>query len=352
MAKLAYRLISDNKSVLVTALTNQALMELAKKDDLRGQLKAGNISKTSLTVDESKELPALRNNKENLCNASPGKLSLATFYVSSGWAKESEDTPFDYVIVDEASQALLPMLGASVKLGKQIIWIGDQCQLAPIVKVNEETINKNNWISMVKGFDTICKQFKIKSYMFCDSFRLTRRGAECTGLFYNNQLRSVSDVQFVPFNNGLIHKDGGPVILNIEMRTGDKIPLNAFERIFCFVEDIFTQNPKTEIAILSKFRETVSNLQKFFILNWNKTAEIPDNVRIETVDRVQGLTVDFCVFLIPKSSLMRSLDEELFNVATSRAKYNTVIFADMNLIREKMPEKVRDYLVRALEFSK
>ena len=68
--------------------------------------------------------------KKNLCNAAPGYLSLATFYLSSAWAKDAIEIPFDYVIMDEASQALYPMIAASVKLGNKIIWIGDQKPIA------------------------------------------------------------------------------------------------------------------------------------------------------------------------------------------------------------------------------
>ena len=123
MAQLAAKLLAENKSVLVTALTNQALMELAKKDDLKFFLDKGKISKTSLTVDESKELPNLQPITDNLCNASNGNLSLATFYLSSGWAKEATRLSFDYVIMDEASQALLPMIAATMK-NRDVIVVG------------------------------------------------------------------------------------------------------------------------------------------------------------------------------------------------------------------------------------
>ena len=161
-------------------------------------LEKGKVSKTSLTVDENRELPKLQPIKDNRCNASSGNLSLATFYLSSGWAKEATEPPFDYVIMDEASQALLPMIAAAVKLGEKVILIGDQKQLAPIVLTNEDIINRFHWTSIVKGFETICYNFSFRSYMLSDTFRLTKRGAESTGIFYNNELRSVSDVQTIP----------------------------------------------------------------------------------------------------------------------------------------------------------
>lgn len=349
MAQLIAKLLSNNKSVLVTALTNQALIELAKKEDIQTFLQQGLVSKTSLTVDESRELPKLQGITENACNASSGRLSLATFYISSGWVDEMDEKPFDYVIMDEASQALLPMIAASKKLGKKIIWIGDQNQLSPIVITNEDVINKYNWASIVRGFDTICQNFTFESYMLSDTFRLTKRGAECTGVFYDNNLKSVSEEQVIPSKLEQLHPGGGPVYVGLDLEIGNKAPSNAFEYIFKLVNNLLKESPKAEIAVLSKFRDTVRQLQKYFILNWTLTKEIPDNVRIETVDRVQGLTVDFCIFLVPNASLRYSLENELFNVATSRAKYSTVIVSDDLLLRQNMTEEVRKYLLKSNE---
>lgn len=349
MAQLAARLLEENKSVLVVALTNQALVELAKKDEILQFLEQGRVSKTSLTVDERKELPKLQPIKDNFCNSSCGKLSLATFYLSSGWAKDVVFTPFDYVIMDEASQGLLPMFAAAMKLGKNVIFIGDQNQLPPIVVTNEDIVNKFQWMSIVKGFETICNNFTFKSYMLSDTFRLTQRGAESTGIFYNNELRSVSKTQTIPSKLTMLNHQGGPVFVGMDLMIGDKSPQNAFDCIFDYVCKIYAENPKAEISILSKFRETIRQLQKHFVIKWNITKELPDNIRIETVDRVQGLTVDYSFFLIPNASTRYSLENELFNVATSRARFNTIIVSDRSILKENMSEEVRKYLLKSQE---
>lgn len=349
MAQFCAKLLENNNSVLITALTNQALVELAKKDNIKPFLEKGKVSKTSLTVDESRELPKLQPIKDNLCNASCGNLSLATFYLSSGWAKESQEKPFDYVIMDEASQALLPMIAAAMKLGKKVILIGDQNQLAPIIITNEDIINRLQWTSIVNGFETICCNFSFKSYMLRDTFRMTKRGAESTGVFYNNELRSVAEAQIIPSNIPELYRKGGPVYIGLELKIGDKAPTNAFDAIWEFVSKIIAESPKAEIAILSKFRESVRQLQKYFVIKWDKSKELPENIRIETVDRVQGLTVDYCFYFIPNASIRYSLDNKLFNVATSRAKFNTIIVAGNSILKENMSTEVRKYLLKAQE---
>lgn len=343
MANLARHLLDKNKSVLVTALTNQALMELAAKETLDDYIKRGCVSKTSLTIDETRQLN-LKKVKENKCNPIKGELTLASFYVSSGWT--SEESVFDYVIMDEASQALYPMIAVSFKLGKKVIWVGDQKQLSPIVLTNEDIINGNNWNDIVNGFNTLCNSTDYKSFLLKDTFRLTKRGAECTGVFYDNLLNSVSEYQTIPVNISWLKSDGGPVIEYLSLPLGEKSPEIAISFILSKVKSILEVSSKASIAVLCKFKDSIRSLQKAFVLGLS-VKNLPDNIKIETVDRVQGLTVDYCFFLIPNVSTRYSLQSELFNVATSRARYCTIIVADKLLLKENMNEDVRKYLLKA-----
>lgn len=347
MANLVRHLLDEHKSVLVTALTNQALMELAAKDALEYYIKRGCVSKTSLTIDEVRQLN-LKKVKENKCNPIRGELTLASFYVSSGWA--SEESPFDYVIMDEASQALYPMIAVSFKLGKKVVWVGDQKQLSPIVLTNEDIINGNNWNDIVNGFNTLCNSTDYKSFLLKDTFRLTKRGAECTGVFYDNLLHSVSEYQVIPTNLSWTNKDGGPVMQYISLPLGEKAPEIAISLILSKVKTLLDISPKANIAVLCKFKDSIRALQKAFVLGLS-IKELPDNIKIETVDRVQGLTIDYCFFLIPNVSTRYSLQSELFNVATSRARYCTIIVADKLLLKENMSENVRKYLLKASDES-
>ncbi|WP_311561303.1 PIN domain-containing protein [Prevotella bivia] len=349
MAKLIAQLLSERKSVLVTALTNEALKVIASKEDLKPYLEGGKVSKTSLTIDERHELPKLVANEGNVCNASPGYLTLATFYISSGWAKDMhETTPFDYVVVDEASQALLPMIAASKKLGNKVIWIGDQKQLAPVVKTNEDKINKCGWYTIVKGFDTLCNNIIMPTFMLSDTFRLTKRGADFTGIFYNNELNSVSEIDEVNTSLQELNRQGGPSLLDLRLKVGDKKPENALHAVYNLTERILMECPEAKIAILSKFKETVKELQKTFITRL-RCEEIPDNLKIETVDRIQGLTVDYTIFFIPNASVSYSLESELFNVATSRASRCTIIVADKMILKNFMSDEVRRFLLKINE---
>ena len=116
ISNLCEYLCNKNKSVLVTALTNHALMEIAEKLKSSQLMRNNGVFKTNLTADELKCVSGIQ--KSDKLQAIPGKLMLSTFYISSGKAASNYEGPlFDYVIVDEASQAFLPMLAIANMLG-------------------------------------------------------------------------------------------------------------------------------------------------------------------------------------------------------------------------------------------
>ena len=82
-------------------------------------------------------------------------------------------------------------------------------------------------------------------------------------------------------------------------------------------------------------------MQKAFITHFGEQKK----VLIDTVERVQGLTCDVCFFCIPNDLQYMSLEKTLFNVATSRSIYNTVIICDNNMLNTvDMDTEVRNYL--------
>ena len=186
------------------------------------------------------------------------------------------------------------------------------------------------------------------TFMLSDTFRLTKRSAIFTGIFYNNELNSVAKIAEVKPSLPELNKLGGPSLLDLELKIGDKKPENALNAVYDLTERILKEGSDAKIAILSKFKETVKELQKTFITKLH-SEEIPDNLKIETVDRIQGLTVDYAIFLIPNASVSYSLDSELFNVATSRASGCTIIVADRMILKNFMSDEVRRFLLKINE---
>lgn len=159
-------------------------------------LEAGKVYKTKITTDENKEVPHLRLAKNIV--PKKGCVILSTFYITSGVAADTLfDYTFDYVVMDEASQALLPMIGASKMLGAKTLFVGDIKQLPPVVQLKNSKITERNYSGLIEGLRTITDSSIYPTYQLTESYRLTDRGTKYTGEFYGQSLKSRSDNQIV-----------------------------------------------------------------------------------------------------------------------------------------------------------
>lgn len=97
-------------------------------------------------------------------------------------------------------------------------------------------------------------------------------------------------------NISWLKSDGGPVIEYLSLPLGEKSPEIAISFILSKVKSILEVSSKASIAVLCKFKDSIRSLQKAFVLGLS-VKNLPDNIKIETVNRVQGLTVDYCFLL-------------------------------------------------------
>lgn len=355
IAEICDKLCQQGKTVLVTALTNRALIEIVEKPALQVLLKEKRIFKTKLSVDEARAIKELQQTKD--INPQPGNLILSTFYIVSGQASQTcNEPPFDYVIVDEASQALLGMFAGAILLGKKNIWIGDTRQLPPVVSLSDDKVNRKNYGALVDGLKALSESSAIPIFQLTETHRLTERGASFTGRFYKNSLisRAKKDIRLsfsgMPFEySKYFHPKGGPTLIKTDLKSGDFKPQIALKLSRELVKYLIASNENLHISVLTYFIETTKALQKTIF----QTVGYHKNLLIETVSRVQGLTTDVTIFVIPNTSYHRSLENRLFNVATSRSKRHTIIIADTNVLtRSQVDNEVKEYLQRLdTEFS-
>ena len=343
MAAIVARLIIENKSVLVTALTNRALIELAQKDSLKEFLIQKKVKKTNVSADELISCKNICPVESKQITCMPGSVTLSTFYNASGWAKICyEEQPFDYVIMDEASQALFGMIAACKNLGKRIIWIGDQNQMQPIILLSEETLVRNDYGMLANGFQTLCDNFDFKSYILTESHRLLPNAASLISLFYHTPIKSVADFEYKIDVNKLTFapQNGGCSLILTEMPIGEKADRSCCSYAIDIIAEILSCHPKINISVLSKFRATVRMLQNCFVSRFGGL----NNILIDTVERVQGMTCDICIYYIPNTMMSMSLEKSLFNVATSRAKQLTIIVSDKSILNTTCDRTVAKYL--------
>jgi rRNA-processing protein FCF1/energy-coupling factor transporter ATP-binding protein EcfA2 len=335
MALLCAALLKLDFKILVTALTNRALIELVEKEHLNSALEQGKIYKSALTADESKNKKIKGIQSFKSISRQQPQMLLATYYIMSQIAmKAVEDEHFDYIIIEEASQAFLSTIALARKLGKKCIVIGDINQLEPIFHKECPISSINNFHWMVCGLEAISYYLpKSKQYILTDSYRLTQKSVQLTNHFYDNMLKSKSDVKTpLNFSTYPILKDtldcnGGCSILKYNLPNGRIPSIQCKNYIINLINQIKLFNSKSEIAVLAFNRDSIRSLQKDIYVNCLNT----DNILIETIDRIQGLTSDFCIFFIPNESIPFALNPNRFNVATSRAKFCTLIIFDSNI---------------------
>ena len=342
IAELCARLCAEGHSVLVTALTNRALMEIAEKPAVKPLLHNHKIFKTNITIDELREIKDLGTIKS--IAPMPGCLVMSTYFITSGYAADlTVEQPFDFVIMDEASQAILPMFAASRKIGKKNLWVGDIHQLSPIVILNQDRIKFCNYKPLVEGLKLLADNSSSPIYQLTTTYRFGQRSANYTGVFYNGSLVSNESKRFndLPSMCKILSNEGGPTLILTDMPSGDSTPQFATYMVSYIVASILNDSPHKEIAVLSCMKKTTRALQMAI----TQKVGSKKNLLVDTVARVQGLTTDVTIFFVPDYSYIRTLEPHLFNVATSRAKEHTIIIADKYVLDcYTLDKKVRIYL--------
>ena len=332
IATIVASYLDNDKSVCVTTMANKGLIELIKQEPLKEYIPQGRIYKTNLSVDEQRQIKGVKNASSDLI-VPYGELLCATNYVLSSVYSEKRMAlnglpSYDLIVIEEASQAFLTTIAAFKQLGKKCLIVGDPMQLPPIVKLNNPMYNAWNVNTQVEGLKTFALGTDIKAYRIVTTFRLTEKSAALTKIFYGNRFVSVKK-EYQNFSSAglaLFPNDGGVLYCCTNDLKDGLYSDSADVMIRKVVETMETYFPKMTLAIMTPFRDTVKELQKRF-----SNSDVELDVTIETIDRIQGMTVDYAVLYIPGRNPGFALEERRFNVATSRSKSTTLIISDMPL---------------------
>ena len=350
MAQLCAAFVRADFRVLVTALTNRALIELAEKEHLKPALEQGKVYKTALSADESKNKKVNGLQSFRSISQQQPQMLLSTYYIMSQIAtKAVEDEHFDYIIIEEASQALLSTIALARKVGKKCIIIGDTQQLEPIFHKDYAHEDTNGYHWMICGLKALSYYLpNAKQYILMDSYRLCKNALQATNNFYGGVLKSKSKEVFplnfkdFPVLQEAFNINGGTSLKKFNLPSGRIPSSECFKYIIKLIDQLKVFNKKSEIAILAFNRDSVRSLQKEIYVKCKDT----NKVLVETIDKIQGLTTDFTILFIPSESAPFALHLNRFNVATSRARFCTLIISDETITSfyTHIDERVRDYL--------
>lgn len=326
------KLLNQGKSICVCTLTNKALIELAEQPGLKSSLDGGKVYKTNLSDVEQKKLPKLKPLESELPVS--GTLLLATYYKLSDLALNLvvHKERFDVVIIEEASQAFLATIALFSTIAKKTILVGDQKQLPPIVLTSKNKLLRihEKMEGLINGMETIATNFEKDSYRLIKTRRLTHKAASQTGLFYEGTLKSISDLNGKqPVDEELIeyfNAEGGSTLLKLPIATkefGERFILNFIKKV---VNDI-NKVGKRSVAILTQTK----SLEVSLALELSGKYETDFEMQISTVQKIQGITEDYTILYLPLKHPSYELNENFFNVATSRAKRGTLIITNDSL---------------------
>lgn len=356
-AQICEYFLNHKKSVCLTALTNNALKEIAQQPGLRDALENGLVFKTNLSSDEKRKIPALK----PITSITPiqKELLLSSYYQLSKKIFEliQEGKGYDLLIIEEASQAFLATIAMFKELAHKFLVIGDHKQLPPMVLSRDlsgeihERIDK-----IIDGLKTYAFNKPEFSFRLTKTRRLPIPSAKLTGIFYDNSLESVSD--FENNNNltsqfkSLFHTEGGTTLAKvpISVKIRNQIDLNMI--VAKIGADLVNSNKNIEVALLTPYIDN----EKRIYYHFNRFSNKFNRTTISTIHRVQGITVDYTILFLPlKNAGGFDLNDNLFNVATSRAKNGTLIISseeidfisskslEVSLILDKTENKTEEF---------
>ena len=270
IAEICHHFLNLNMRVCVAALTHKALMEAAVKEGLQKQIEEEKVFKTNLSADESAKIPSLKNHDVSAPIA-PGTLLLATYYSLSKLLVDNKfHVYYDLLIIEEASQAFLTTIAGFSRLGKKVMVVGDFKQLTPIVLEEKRATNIDKEIfTLINGLETYSLSNTEDNYRLFNSFRLTEKAVNQTGVFYNDSIESKSDekgVNFLGEYSELFCPLGGSTLVFLDNMNEGKTPENAILLTIKLIKDIKNQFPNKKLAILSAFKDTVNSLNDILFL--------------------------------------------------------------------------------------
>lgn len=349
--------LKQRKSVCLTALTNNALKEIAQQSGLKNALENELVYKTNLSSDEKRKIPTLK----SVTSISPiqGELLLSSYYQLSKKVFEliQEGKRYDLLIIEEASQAFLATIAMFKELADKILVIGDHKQLPPMV-LNREISNEihENIDKIIDGLKTYAFNYSEYSNRLTKTRRLSEPSAKLTGIYYDNSLESISgfDSNKSLFSNysNLFDIRGGVSLAKVPISIKIRNQLDLDEIVAKIGADLVNSIKGIEVALLTPYIDNEKNIYFHF----NRLSNKFNRTTISTIHRVQGITVDFTILYLPlKNAGGFDLNDNLFNVATSRSKRGTLIICseeidfisskslETSLFLEKVEDKTEEF---------
>jgi DNA replication ATP-dependent helicase Dna2 len=239
---------------------------------------------------------------------------------------------FDLLVIDEASQVSLAYALALLPYGKNVLFVGDPEQLAPIAK--SESVASQRWLAE-SPFSWRQKLAPDSATVFLDEqSRMAPAICSVVGdTFYDRKLRvcarAAADSAWLQSRRKIQASGTGFDIVPVTMAGrfsaawGGPVREESAEQIVTLIRDLLRRVEPEEIQILTPFRA-----QRKMIRAKLKQAEI-HGMRVTTVHRAQGserMVVLFDPVEGDSGFFAGASGRRLINVALSRAQAQVYLF--------------------------
>ncbi len=247
-----------------------------------------------------KRYPVITSSTVSLCSSAP------------------RDFLFDYLIIDESSQADIVKSSLCLSKCRNAVIVGDSMQLSHIVdaqsiQINEQLMNKHDIDQPYNYVDeSILDSLKLifKNNIPCTLLREHYRCHPqiigfCNKKYYNNELIVMTEGSDHPFK--IIETN----ITGAQMNTNQR----QVDETVRYIQDNFVEN-LPHVGVVSPYRDHANLLKR----------QLPKAVLADTIHKFQGGEKDAIIFNTVRGKITRFLDNpNLINVAVSRAKNQFVI---------------------------
>lgn len=353
-AHIILKLIKEQKRIGITANSHKSILNILKtiNDQEKISFKCQKVIDSRNQTEEKlflKDIP-IESTTSNEVNPKAQLVGGTTFFFS----RPNQESMYDYLFVDEASQVSLANIVAAARATKNIILIGDQNQLdQPIQSSHPGESGLSALTYYTDGNTTISKD---KGVFLPVSYRM--HPSICNFIsrrFYNGKLKphSTTTHQKIIFPNPPKEKDlqlanqksslpkSGLCFIPVE-HSGNthssveeaKVTAYIYQKLLKaqWIDQKKATKPITphDILIVSPYNFQVACLKKEIKI---------EEARIGTVDKFQGQEAPVCILSLASSTIHSAprgisflFNKNRLNVALSRARCLSIIVGSKNLV--------------------
>ena len=240
---------------------------------------------------------------------------------------------FDWVVIDEASQAMLPAALIAMQRGPRLILAGDPHQLPPVVKSDEARAN---------GLEVSVLERAMRgdhnaavSHMLTDQYRMVPDIMQlASDLFYDGRLRDARASDATPSGNAVQFIDTAGCGFDEDKEPATGSTCNPDEAGFLVqrLVEVAGEHPSFAMAVIAPYRAQVDALNRCIDDACSGDADLRNRIECSTVDAFQGQERDVVFISLTRSNAAGEIgflkEYRRMNVAMTRAKHHLVVIGD------------------------